>query len=244
MLSQIMLILPGCFAVGAVFMFLANRHVSSMTKRRRWLKFASYAVIVLGVLACAALGRGWLTVLMFAIFFTGLYELGETTRRFSIGPLLMVWVIYVLLMLGSVSSARLVAPAMLAYSYLVVAAFDGFSQVVGQFLGKHSLVPLLSPAKTVEGFCGGIAAAVIVGLLVRGLTTLPVGSAATAALAISACALAGDLAASWVKRRAGIKDFSRLLPGHGGVLDRFDSFIGATGLLAPALILLTNRGLV
>jgi phosphatidate cytidylyltransferase len=82
------------------------------------------------------------------------------------------------------------------------------------------------------------------GLLFRGLTALPAGSAATAALAISACALAGDLAASWVKRRAGIKDFSRLLPGHGGVLDRFDSFIGATGLLAPALILLTNRGLV
>ena len=44
MLSQIMLILPGCFAVGAVFMFLANRHESSMKKRRRWLKFASYAV--------------------------------------------------------------------------------------------------------------------------------------------------------------------------------------------------------
>jgi multisubunit Na+/H+ antiporter MnhB subunit len=51
MLSQIMLILPGCFAVGAVFMFLAIRHESSMKKRRRWLKFASYAVIVLGVLA-------------------------------------------------------------------------------------------------------------------------------------------------------------------------------------------------
>jgi predicted CDP-diglyceride synthetase/phosphatidate cytidylyltransferase len=140
---------------------------------------------------------------MFAIFFTGLYELGKTTRRFSIGSLLMVWVIYVLLMLGSVSSARLVAPATLAYTYLVVAAFAGFSQVVGQFLGKHPLVPLLSPTKTVEGFCGGIAAAVIVGLLFRGLTALPVGSAATAALAISACALAGDLAASWVKRRAG-----------------------------------------
>ena len=244
MLTQIMLILPGSFAVGAVFMFLANRHVSSMTKRQRWLKFASYVVIVLGVLACAALGRAWFTGLMLAIIFAGLYELGKTTRSFSIGPLLKVWVIYILLMLGSISSVRLVAPATLAYCYLVVAAFDGFSQVVGQFLGKHALVPLLSPTKTVEGVCGGIAAAVIMGLLVRGLTTLSAGSAATAALAISACALAGDLAASWVKRRAGIKEFSRLLPGHGGVLDRFDSFIGATGLLAPALILLTNRGLV
>jgi phosphatidate cytidylyltransferase len=244
MLSQIMLILPGCFAVGAVFIFLGNRHVSSMTKRQRWIKFASYAVIVLGVLVCAALGRAWLMGLMLAIFFAGLYELGKTTRRFSIGPLLMVWVIYVLLMLGSVSSVRLVAPAPLAYIYLVVVAFDGFSQVVGQFLGKHLLVPSLSPAKTVEGFCGGISGAVIMGLLVRGLTTLPAGSAVIAALAISACALAGDLAASWIKRRAGVKDFSRLLPGHGGVLDRFDSFIGATGLLAPALILLTNRGLV
>jgi phosphatidate cytidylyltransferase len=83
---------------------------------------------------------------------------------------------------------------------------------------------------------GGLVAAVVVALLARHLlegTTAP-GVAALAVLT-GLAGLAGALAASWPKRRAGIKDYSAALPGQGGFLDRFDSLLGALALAGPAL---------
>jgi phosphatidate cytidylyltransferase len=95
----------------------------------------------------------------------------------------------------------------------------------------------LSPAKTVEGLAGGLAMAVVVALLARGL--MPGASAwITAVLAVltGLAGLAGDLAASWAKRRAGIKDYSAALPGQGGFLDRFDSLLGALAIMGTLLV--------
>jgi phosphatidate cytidylyltransferase len=123
-----------------------------------------------------------------------------------------------------------------AFVFLVTAATDGFSQVVGQLIGRHTLAPRISPAKTIEGLLGGLVAACAVALLVRGLL-LQWSVSATLGLALltAASGLAGDLVASFVKRRARIKDYSTALPGQGGVLDRFDSLLGALMLVGPAL---------
>ncbi|MGD2056910.1 MAG: phosphatidate cytidylyltransferase [Gammaproteobacteria bacterium] len=239
-----MAVILGCFAAGAVAMALAGVRVGADVRRQRWLKFLSYLIIVLLVLGCATLGRSWLAGLATLILFAGVWELYGATARIRLqrrGPVWPVWLIYSLLAFGLLASTLCVATAVLAFVYLVVAAFDGFSQVIGQWLGRHRLVPELSPAKTVEGLLGGISGAVVMALLVRELAGLQVDIAVVAAGVISLGALAGDLAASRVKRLAGMKDFSRLLPGQGGVLDRFDSFIGAAGLLAPVLILLPER---
>jgi len=85
----------------------------------------------------------------------------------------------------------------------------------------------VSPRKTVEGLAGGLIAAVVVGLLLHEVLGAGLPATVTIALLTGAAGLAGDLAASWVKRRAGIKDFSAALPGQGGFLDRFDSLLGA-----------------
>ncbi len=118
--------------------------------------------------------------------------------------------------------------------FLVAWSTDIFAYLTGKAFGKHKLIPDVSPKKTVEGaiggLCAGVLAAVIFGFVVRLIqdTYLPNYPALIAVgLVMSLFAMAGDLIASLVKRHYGIKDYGKLLPGHGGILDRFDSVLGA-----------------
>ena len=115
---------------------------------------------------------------------------------------------------------------------LVVAADMG-AYFTGRLLGRHRLVPRVSPGKTWEGLAGGLVAALVVALVasVAGLP-LPAG-VVPAALMVALISVLGDLTVSMFKRDAGLKHSGRLLPGHGGVLDRIDSFCSA----APAFAL-------
>lgn len=122
-----------------------------------------------------------------------------------------------------------------------IAAFgcDTGAYFTGVFLGKHKLIPALSPKKTVEGSVGGIVTATLLSVLYgvwieRSFTLDGVNVLLLCALTGffgSFLAQIGDLAASAIKRQSGIKDYGNLLPGHGGVLDRFDSVL----LTAPVL---------
>jgi phosphatidate cytidylyltransferase len=120
--------------------------------------------------------------------------------------------------------------------FIVAWSSDTFAYAVGKTIGKRKLTPELSPNKSVEGFIGGIVGATILsyiyGIIVLRLTNvninrfplycLFIGSAGSI---ISQC---GDLIASLIKRFNGIKDFGKIIPGHGGILDRFDSVILVT----------------
>ncbi len=224
------------FAVGAVFMALANRRVAAETRRSRWLKLTVFFLIVHVVLGVAALGRPWVTALVAVILVAGAIELWSAWQRMPVPRPTRVWPIFAAAVTLALAVSWALPPLMFAFLFLVTAACDGFSQVVGQLVGRHRLALQISPGKTVEGLLGGLFAAVEVALLVRGLL-LDETPARTAALAVlvGLAGLAGDLAASWVKRRAGIKDYSAALPGQGGFLDRFDSLLGAMTIVGPAL---------
>jgi phosphatidate cytidylyltransferase len=122
-----------------------------------------------------------------------------------------------------------------------VAAFvsDGGAYFAGVFLGKHKMAPYVSPKKTVEGCVGGLVSAVIA-MVVYGLILQTAGLHVNILIMTlygllgSVVTQLGDLAFSLIKREYGVKDYGNLLPGHGGMLDRFDSMVFA----APAVYML------
>lgn len=129
-------------------------------------------------------------------------------------------------------------PDGLALTLLVILgiwATDSGAYFTGKAMGRRKLLPEISPNKTVEGSIGGLASALIVVLCVNALfADLPFSQALAIALVTGIVGQFGDLVESAFKRHFGIKDSGRLIPGHGGVLDRFDSVI----LVFPVLHLL------
>ncbi|MFN2336827.1 MAG: phosphatidate cytidylyltransferase, partial [Bacteroidales bacterium] len=121
---------------------------------------------------------------------------------------------------------------LILFAFLILCIFDGFSQVTGQLFGKRKLFPKISPNKTVEGFIGGATFALLSGLVFRELIPeIPLPEVLLLAAVVVLFAFAGDTTKSVYKRKYNVKDFSRLIPGHGGFLDRFDSLIaGGAGV--------------
>lgn len=236
MLSIFAITVPS-FLVGAIFMALSNRGAGRRTAQQRWLKLGVFFLIVHAVLVVAVLGRPWTTLLLAAITTAGSVELWRAWSRMSPPKPPLIWPVYVLSCATVLVISTRLSGAAFAFLFLVTAATDGFSQVIGQLLGRHPLAPKTSPAKTIEGLLGGLVAAIVVALLLREIL-LPLSVRATLALALGTglAGLVGDLAASWVKRRAAIKDYSTALPGQGGFLDRFDSLLGAMALVGTILV--------
>lgn len=110
---------------------------------------------------------------------------------------------------------------------ICVVAYDVFGYFVGSQFGKSRLAPAISPNKTIEGLIGGMTASIIVAVLVVAQIT-PWGDfwhALALGVVVAVLAPLGDLCESLLKRDLGIKDFGSLLPGHGGILDRFDALL-------------------
>lgn len=111
---------------------------------------------------------------------------------------------------------------------VIIAAFgsDIFAYFIGYLIGKHKLAPNLSPKKTIEGAIGGIAGAgLLCGLYGYLFASFALWQTILIGVIGGAVSQAGDLSASAFKRKMGIKDYGHLIPGHGGIMDRFDSVI-------------------
>lgn len=126
-----------------------------------------------------------------------------------------------------------VGPLLLMMLFASVTASDTAAYYVGKNLGKRRLAPRISPKKTWEGLIAGLVAGLGVAILARVAMwpELPWGHTLVLGLLLPGAGVVGDLAESVFKRAAGVKDSSRLLPGHGGILDRTDSLL----ISAPTL---------
>ena len=112
---------------------------------------------------------------------------------------------------------------LIAFLVFVVELSDVLQYVFGKLFGKHSISPNLSPSKTVEGFIGGIFSASLIGACLWWVTPFSFIQAGLISLMITLLGFLGGLVMSAIKRDRGVKDWGKLISGHGGVLDRLDS---------------------
>ncbi len=111
------------------------------------------------------------------------------------------------------------------FMFLLVIFTDVGCYYFGRKFGKHKLAPVISPNKTIEGSIGGVVCALVGGFIIAYFIKLPWYHTIIAGLLITGFAQIGDLCESLLKRDAGVKDSGNLLPGHGGFLDRTDSYV-------------------
>ncbi|MCI8598675.1 MAG: phosphatidate cytidylyltransferase [Lachnospiraceae bacterium] len=138
---------------------------------------------------------------------------------------------YVSLMLSFLYQTRLLsgsgADGKLLFFLIFICSWgcDTCAYAVGMLIGKHKLAPVLSPKKSIEGAVGGVVGAALLGYLYGLVLQIPPGVCGVLCGVGAVVSQIGDLAASAIKRNHNIKDYGHLIPGHGGILDRFDSVI-------------------
>jgi phosphatidate cytidylyltransferase len=125
---------------------------------------------------------------------------------------------------------------LLLYLLLIVESSDVLQYIWGKLAGRRAIAPTVSPAKTVEGFVGGVATATLLGCALWPLTPFTPWQAAVMALVATTIGFTGGLVMSAIKRDQGVKDFGAAIAGHGGILDRVDSLCFA----APVFFHLTR----
>lgn len=230
-----LIIVGDVWYVAAVAAALAIAAVEFQHLRRPWLDPVSIlaAALAAGMAAGADAGRPeWLAWLAATLVIMPLAALVRPTGEPRTADL--VWTLGGVLYVGFLGSfiVRLRDVDFDARDWVFLAllstwAVDTSAYFVGRAWGRRPLAPAISPKKTVEGFLGGYAGGFTAVLIMNYAFDLGVGPANIVALGLLVPGMAtiGDLAESAMKRAAGVKDASELIPGHGGVLDRMDSLL-------------------
>lgn len=202
-------------------------------------------VAVIAVCIALGLGRGAVDVLLAALLTIGASAVGASQPDPAVLRNVATTLfapVYIGLPLGALAAVRAEhgREALLALIVTVVVS-DAAQYYAGRLFGRRPLSPMVSPAKTVEGAIAGLAAATACLAVVGRFWLAPLGLPVLALVGatLAALGMVGDLFESLLKRSADVKDSSRLIPGHGGILDRLDSWLFA----APAYYLFLRYSL-
>ena len=155
--------------------------------------------------------------------------------------------VYVALMLSFLYQTRMVpiegknTPIVYFLIFICSWGCDTCAYAVGMLIGKHKMAPILSPKKSIEGGIGGIVGAALLGAIYGMIFDLDIRGCVILCAAGGAVSQIGDLAASAIKRNHNIKDYGHLIPGHGGILDRFDSVIFTAPIIYALTLLVFSR---
>ncbi|BDX38286.1 MAG: phosphatidate cytidylyltransferase [Bacteroidales bacterium] len=227
MLSAIYITIIIYFFLGALGFYAINRKKSKEEALRNWTKYISYFVIINGVFFSITLNQLYFRYLTIIIILIAAYELFNLFIKSEYKSPYFFGGSAIVLIIVSISFYRFsyLEKGTILFTFLVLSIFDSFSQITGQLFGRKKIIPTISPNKTLGGLIGGTAIALIGSILLNKVYSKPVLDCVLMAIGIISSAFIGDIAASYYKRKYKVKDFSNLIPGHGGVLDRFDSLI-------------------
>ncbi|CAN5835617.1 N/A [soil metagenome] len=215
-------VLAGAFL--AALPIIAAAHLESPAAAAAW-SWRIYILMTLVVAALAIFRRGvdGTPLASFAVTVSGAMFTGGTLAY-------AVFLREMNVPVFNTDASRWVGAGLLLFPLILTWTNDTAAYFGGRATGRHKLIPAVSPGKTVEGAIWGVAGTVVAGAVYAHFVMgawlgIPVGIlfGAVAGLIVSPVAQLGDLAESLLKREAGVKDSGSLLPGHGGILDRFDS---------------------
>ena len=223
----------GYYLIGTAGIFIINRKKDRQIRANAWIKLLFAFVFTNVVFFSIVFNTLIFTLLAVAVTVAGFLELIKLYRnsrydhpRFFFTSI----VIMAALSVGFIFFSRM-DKGLILFSFLIISIFDGFSQISGQLFGRRLLFPKVSPNKTVAGLIGGTLVALLSAIVFSYVVPLNPLNAIIPAFVVVLFAFAGDAAKSVYKRKYNVKDFNKLIPGHGGILDRFDSLItGGAGV--------------
>ena len=244
-----------CIGIAALAVMASFELLRVFGVHKEWhISVPSYIISAVFPFAAYFIGeeeRGTFVLIMGAVLFSFLvYLLGVAVFshkkiKFVLVAAVYMAIAYVIVSFTSLSLIMYVSCGIYYLGIIVISSWgcDAGAYFIGTKIGKHKLIPDVSPNKSVEGAIGGIIVSIGMNLLYGHIVKICGGAnvnyfaLASLGLVLSVVAMIGDLIASLIKREYGIKDYSNLLPGHGGIVDRFDSvFPIATFLLMVSAI--------
>ncbi|HEU4495912.1 MAG TPA: phosphatidate cytidylyltransferase [Flavobacterium sp.] len=210
------------FLIGGIGIWIINKKSGDILENKnRWKKYFVYFFLVFGQLFLInARQYHCFCLFILAIGFIEIIAVGKTLKALLPGLAFFIFFgwFFFSFFAGEIKFWQ-------QFLFVIVITFDGYSQLSGQLFGKIKLFPRTSPKKTLEGLCGGAISVIITAVIFSSLMNIEILKAAVSGLLIAGFAVLGDFLASVYKRAGNSKDYSRLIPGHGGILDRFDSLI-------------------
>lgn len=227
MILSIFLFLQAYFVFGAILFTIINRNKTKEIRKHNWIKYFTYLIIVDSLFATIILNNtifNYICILISVLGFFEILNLLIKSKKHSIGILSILIYLGIAILFYLFSQME---KNNILFTFYLVIIFDAMSQLSGQLLGKRKLIPAISPNKTTEGLLGGLIFTAFTAFLIKDIIHENIINSIILSLGISTFAFLGDILASFLKRKLNVKDFSNLIPGHGGILDRFDSLIFA-----------------
>ena len=222
------------FVIGAVAIHVISRKKEKPQKIGAWKKYFVYFFIIYAIFLCILFVPMLFRAICFLVALVGAFEIVRLQlkqhQQLAWSKFCLYFSIYialaVLFLFFAFESIEIQILTVFA-----VCTFDAFSQLSGQLFGKRKIAPRISPNKTLGGLIGGACSALILGVIANFNSGFGIIRVIVLILCVVTAAFIGDLLASYVKRQYAVKDYSALLPGHGGILDRFDSLIAAGAVM-------------